>query len=150
MLLIDDQESEIPEYYSLPEDSVGSDDTVDRPVRKPLEDFPDFPRFAETREYGETHAERRKPLPQGFNVFIGEDDERRYENGLFSIQKSPVDCVHRHLRFPEPDVSRKESVHRLGRLHIDKYFFYGSCLVLGVFIRKIFAKPGFLSWKRPI
>lgn len=69
-------------------------------------------------------------------MFIGEDDEWRDEDGLFAVQKCPIDGIHCHLRFSESNISGEEPIHRLTRLHIREYFCNGRLLVGSVHIGK--------------
>lgn len=80
-------------------------------------------------------------------MFVGEDDEWRDENGLFAVQKCPIDGVHRHLCFAESDVSGEESIHGLTRFHIREYFLDRRLLIGRVHIWEAFFEKTFLFQK---
>ena len=137
MLFIDYKQSEIFEYHTFRKDSMGCNDTIKSSICESLQDLSGFFRRTKSSQNSEANSEVSQSFCERFHVLIGEHYQWRDEDRLFSIEKSTKDSVHSYFCFSESYIARKESVHRIARLHVCEDFRNRCFLINSICIRKV-------------
>lgn len=119
-------------------------DTVDSAVFKSRENIGGFLLGTEPGQNCHTNSVMGQTFLERFHMFVCENDQRRNEYGLFSVQKCAIDSVHGHFGFTKSHISGEEPVHGIARFHIREYLRDGSPLIGGMLIGEIFLKKRFL------
>ena len=118
LLLVDDDEPEVFDDDVRREQTVGSDDDVDRAIREPLERLLRLLVALKTAEGAEVHGEPGEAFGEGLDVLPHKQGGGHQHHDLFAVLHRLERGAHRNLGFAVADVARDETVHRDGPLHV--------------------------------
>ena len=118
LLLVHDQQAQVPEREVLAEHAVRRDEDVDGPVRDARDDVLLLRARAEAREQLDRDGKGGEPPLEGAEVLVGEDRRRRQHGDLLAVEDRLEGGAHGDLRLAVADVAAQQPVHGLLRLHV--------------------------------
>ena len=118
VLLIHDEEPQVPEGNVPGEQAVGPDHHVHRALAEPRHHGLLLLRRAEAGEQLHPERERRKPLGEGPPVLLGQDRRRRQEGDLPAVHGGLERGPEGDLSLAVADVPRDQAIHGTGLLHV--------------------------------
>ena len=132
LLLVDDQQAEIPELHRLRQQRVGADDDLDAAVRQPRARLGRLLGAHEARKLADAERQAAEPFGEVLEVLAGEQRGRRDHRHLIARRRRDVGGAQRDLGLAEADVAADQPVHRPARLHVAEHVGDGVQLVLGL------------------
>ncbi len=118
LLLVDDDEPQVPEPDVLREQPVGPDDEVDRAAGQPLDRRLLLAGRDEPRQHPDAEREGREALPEGLVVLGGEDRGRHEDGDLAPVLDRLEGGPDRDLGLAVAHVADDQPVHRPAGLHV--------------------------------
>ena len=118
LLLVDDQQPEIPELDVLRQQTVRAHDDVDLAGGEIFDDLILLGLAAEAADHLDGHRKPGEPLGQRLLMLKRQDGRRREKCHLLSVHHRLERGAHRDLGLPIPDVAAEEAVHRRRRFHV--------------------------------
>ena len=140
LLLVDDEQSEILEFYILTEQPVRADDEVDLAGGELRERLRDLAAGAEAAEHRDIHRKTEKALQGGLVVLLREHGRRHEDRGLLAVEHTLHHGAQRDLGLAEAHVAAEQSVHRDRALHVALDFIGAFELIIGLGIAEILFK----------
>ncbi len=119
LLFVDDDETEVFEPHIVTEQPVRADDHVDGSVGEPGESLARFFVCLKSAQCAKVHGEARESFVECLCVLTNEQSRRHEHRDLLTVLDGFERGPHGHLGLAETDVTRNESVHRDGPLHVD-------------------------------
>ena len=136
LLLVDDQQPEVPELDRLAEQRVGADDDVDIAVRNALLDLSQFLGRDQPRGLRDIDREAAEPFRKGLAVLPRQQRGRHHHRDLLAVERHGKGRAQRHLGLAEADVAADQPVHRPAAFEVFQCRGDGAELVLGLLIGK--------------
>ena len=134
LLLVDDDQAELPELDALGEERMGADDDVDLAGLEALLGRLRLGGGDEAREPADLDREALEALLEGLEMLAGEQGGRRDQRDLQPGHRGDEGGAQRDLGLAEADVAADQPVHRLARAEIVDHVGDGAVLVLGLLI----------------
>ena len=113
LFLIDDHQAEILERHILLQQSVRTDNDVDIPFFKPLQNFLLLSGAAETGEHLDGNRIIFEPFMERFIMLLGENGGRHEDTDLFAIERRFEGTPQCNLGFAVADIPTDKAIHRL-------------------------------------
>ena len=113
VLLVDDDEAEVPELDVRLDQLVRADHEVDRAGREALQRGLHFLRRAEARQLDEPHRQVGEAVGEHLEVLLGEQRRRHQHRDLLAVGERDERRAQRDLGLAEADVAADQPVHRL-------------------------------------
>ena len=136
LLLVDDQQAEIPELDRLAEQRMGADHDIDRAVGKALLDLRQLLGRDQARGLRDIDRKTAEPLGEGLGVLARQQRGRHHDGDLLAVERDRERRAQRHLGLAEADVAADQPVHRPAGFEILQGRIDGAELVLGLLIGK--------------
>ena len=136
LLLVDDDQPEVPEPDVLAQQPVRADDDVDGAVGEARERRRLRRRRHEPRQQPDLDREGREPLAERRVVLGGEDRGRDEDRDLLAVLGRLERGAQRDLGLAVADVADDEPVHRPHELHVRLDLGGGAQLVDGLLVRE--------------
>ena len=134
LLLVDDQQAEIPELDRLAEQRMGADHDIDTAVGKPLLDLRQLLRRDQARGLRDIDREAAETLGKGLAVLPRQQRGRHHDRDLLAVERDRKRRAQRHLGLAEADVAADQPVHRPAAFEVLQRGVDGAELVLGLLI----------------
>ncbi len=134
LLLVDDQQAEIPELDRLAEQRVGADHDVDIAVGQPLLDLRQFLGRDQARGLRDIDRKAAESFGEILAVLPREQRRRHHDGDLLAVERDRKRRAQRHLGLAEADVAADQPVHRPAAFEILQRGRDGAELVLGFLI----------------
>ena len=134
LLLVDDQEPEIPELDRFAEQRMGADHDVDIAVGEVLFHLRELFRRDQARGLRDIDRKAAKPFGEIPAVLAREQRRRHHDGDLLAVECDGERRPQRHLGLAEPDVAADQPVHRPAAFEVLQRGIDRAELVLGLLI----------------
>ncbi len=134
LLLVDDQEPEIPELDRFAEQRMGADHDVDIAVGEVLFHLRQLFRRDQARGLRDIDRKAAKPFGEIFAVLARQQRRRHHDGDLLAVERDRERRPQRHLGLAEPDVAADQPVHRPAAFEVLQRGIDRAELVFGLFI----------------
>ena len=136
LLLVDDQEAEVPELDVLAEQAVGANDDIDTAGLQVVEGLSDLLRRPEAAQQRDVHREALHTLDEGVVDLLREDGGRHEVGHLLAVLHGLEGSAQCDLGLAVADVAADQAVHDLVALHVLLHRFDGEILVDRLLVRE--------------
>ena len=134
LLLVDDQQREVPELDALAEQRMGADDDVDRAVGQPLLDLGELGARDQPRGLRDLDREAAEALGEGLGVLARQQRRRHHDRDLPAAHGGDEGRAQRHLGLAETDVAADQAIHRPAGAEIAQHRVDRGLLVVGLLV----------------
>jgi hypothetical protein len=136
LLLVDDNQAEVPELHGLAEERMGADDNVDIAVGEALLHRRQFLGRNEARGLRDLDRIAAQPLGKRLEMLAGEQSRRHHDRDLLAVHGGGEGGAQRHFGLAEADIAADEPVHRPAGGQVRHHRGNGRLLVVGFVIGK--------------
>ncbi len=132
LLLVDDQQAELLEAHVVPEQAVGTDHHVDRPVGQAGKHLFGLGAGEEAAQHLDPDREGRVAVGEGLGVLARKQRGRHEHRGLVAVLHRLEGGSDRDLGLAEADVAADQPVHGARLLHVGLHLFDRPQLIGGL------------------
>ena len=136
LLLVDDDEPEVPELHVLREQAMGSDHEVDRAVGEAVDRGCLIARGHEPRQKPNPDRKRGEALAERLVMLCREDRRRDQHRDLLAVLDRLEGGSQRDLGLAVADVADDEPIHRPAGLHVELDLDDGTELIGSLLVRE--------------
>src|SRR5262252_868881 len=136
LLLVDDDQSEILEFYVLPKKRMGADDDVDRAFGNPLFYLSELACGDEPRRLRKMHRIAAQPVAEGLEMLACQERGRHHNGDLLAVHRGDEGGAQRDFGLAKADIAANEPIHRAARSKIGQHGGNRRVLILGLLVRK--------------
>ena len=136
LLLVDDDQPEIPELDGLAKERVGADDDIDLALGEAFLGFRQLRGADQARGLRDVDRIAAQPLGKRLHMLAREQGGRHDDGDLLAVHGGDESSAQRHLGLAEADIAANQAIHRASGGEIVEHGRDGGLLVVGLVVGK--------------